>query len=175
VFSFEEALDFWGGTAQEALLEDPRADFDFGFVTEVAADGSSLTIDFAEFLTGEEANEAAVAAGDIAPGEFVDNDYYIRNENPMLRTFPVAPDVDLQVIGFFLEGDTGQGLDGIALTRREWAKMFIAAQQCMVDGFPEGCAELGGEGWIWYGGGLLPYWVLVEDGVILAIDEQYLP
>ncbi|MDH3426718.1 MAG: hypothetical protein OEM22_08635, partial [Acidimicrobiia bacterium] len=55
VFSFEEALDFWGGTAQEALLEDPRADFDFGFVTEVAADGSSLTIDFAEFLTGEEA------------------------------------------------------------------------------------------------------------------------
>ena len=41
-------------------------------------------------LTGQEAVDAAVEAGYIAPGEDLPNDYFIRNENPQKREFTVA-------------------------------------------------------------------------------------
>jgi hypothetical protein len=173
VFSYEEVLEFWSGLPQQEFLDDPRAAFDFGYVTEVSVDGSSLTIDFAEFLTGEAANEAARAAGDIGPDEDVPNDYFISNENPMLRTFPIASEVTIELIGFFLEG--GQ-LESIAVTAPEWAELFTFAADCAANEW-EDCIveELGLAGWQWYGLGQLPYWILVEDGEIVAIEEQYLP
>jgi cell division protein FtsB len=45
----------------------------------------SLVLDFAQFLTGDAAAEAAEAAGDEPPP----NDYYIMNSSLKLRTFPV--------------------------------------------------------------------------------------
>ncbi len=172
VFSYEEMIAVWGGLAQEALLPARRADYDFGYVTEVASDGSSLTIDFAEFLTGEEANEAARAAGEIGPDDVVPNDYFISNTNPRLRTFPIADDVMVQLVGFLIEGGE---IDTIGIPPSEWAELVAFALQCIADEFPEECVDIGGEGWIWYGSGFLPYWILVEDGVVVAIEEQYLP
>jgi hypothetical protein len=172
VFSYEEVLEVWGGTPLEAALEDPREAYQFAFVTEVAADGSSVTLDYAEFLSGDEANAAAVAAGEITEGEQVPNDYYIRNDNPLLRTFPIAPDARVSLMGFSLEN---QGIDAIPVTAAQWATLFIEAQRCIAEGFPSECEELGGDDWSWYGGGFLPYWVLIEGDVIVAVEEQYLP
>ena len=66
-----------------------------GIITEVEEDGGGrhLKIDYVDFLTGPEADAAAVADGIIAPGEHVDNDYYARNQNPKLRTFAVSDQV----------------------------------------------------------------------------------
>lgn len=48
-------------------------------------DRMSLVVDFAQFLTGGAAEEAAKEAGDEPPP----NDFYIANTNPKLRTFAV--------------------------------------------------------------------------------------
>jgi hypothetical protein len=54
------------------------------------ADGGAhtMTFDYVQFLTGSAAIHAATAHGDTA-----DNDYYVVNDNPKLRTFPVASSV----------------------------------------------------------------------------------
>jgi hypothetical protein len=44
-----------------------------------------IDIDYADFLTGDEAEKAAAAAGE----EF-ENDYFVRNVNPKVRTFSVS-------------------------------------------------------------------------------------
>ncbi|MGD2043867.1 MAG: hypothetical protein PVJ28_09485, partial [Acidimicrobiia bacterium] len=30
-------------------------------------------------------------------------------------------------------------------------------------------------GWAWYGGAALPYWITLQDGIVVQISEQYLP
>ena len=49
-----------------------------------------ISIDYAEMLTGQAAIDAAVAAGEIAPGEDLPNDYWISNDNPQKRVFEVS-------------------------------------------------------------------------------------
>lgn len=68
-----------------------------GLIKEVWEDGGGrhLKIDYVDFLTGAEADAAALADGVISPGEHVDNDYYPRNVNPKLREFAVAQNVDI--------------------------------------------------------------------------------
>jgi hypothetical protein len=68
-----------------------------GIIKEVWMDGGTrkIKIDYVDFLTGAAADAAAVAAGEIAPGEHVDNDYYVRNVNTKLRTFVVSNSVNI--------------------------------------------------------------------------------
>jgi hypothetical protein len=64
----------------------------FGFIT--AFDGTEkASFDLASYLTGAEADKAAIEDGVIKPGEHVENDYYIRNKNPKLRTINLGPSV----------------------------------------------------------------------------------
>ena len=81
-----------------------------GYLTGVrdgTVEGQSVQIvgfDKVELLTGEEAVEAARDAGDIGPDDTaVDNDYYIVNDNPLVRDLPVIPDGQVWV----LENDGG--------------------------------------------------------------------
>ncbi len=80
--------------ASEELLPDGNIKA-CGIITDVWMDGTTrkLKIDYVDFLTGAEADAAAVADGLIAPGESVDNDYYARNNNTKLRTFTVSDSV----------------------------------------------------------------------------------
>jgi hypothetical protein len=63
-----------------------------GYIDKVWESGGVryISIDYAEMLTGAAANAAAVAAGEIAPGEDVPNDYFIQNTNTQKRQFAVA-------------------------------------------------------------------------------------
>lgn len=70
-----------------------------GFVVSTSASGTQkITIDYIEFYTGDEAIAKALEDGsdvvyfDPVLGRYmIDNDYYIRNNNSLLRTFPLAP------------------------------------------------------------------------------------
>ena len=66
-----------------------------GFVDRVweADGGRHLSIDYGEFLTGEEARQAAIEARCIRRDEDLPNDYFIRNVNPKVREFTVSPSV----------------------------------------------------------------------------------
>jgi len=126
----------------------------FGYSNTVDAEASphTLVFDKADFLTGEEANEAAREDGHLGPGESVPNDYYIRNNNPLLRTLPFEDDVELAVIDWNNCCELVQG------ELEPFAAAFEGHQ-------PAGS----------YRGSLSPYWLTVAGGRVVKIEEQYQP
>ena len=108
---------------------------------------ATLTFDLAEFLTGEAAAQAAAEHGDESPPP---NDYYIVNDNPRLRTMPVAPNVTIRAI------DWTNCCELTDVPYTDWAASLTAPTDAL------------------YGTGT-QYWITVTDGRIVAIEEQYLP
>lgn len=122
-----------------------------GIVLGVTNSGGTniLRIDYIQFLTGGEANDAAAAHGDETP---VPNDYYIVNDNPKIREFPIQPGIPVFVV------TTPDGLsdaDGHTITLAQWI------------------AELSGPHADAFKGGF--YWVTITNGTVTAIEAQYLP
>ncbi len=109
-----------------------------------------MTFDQAEFLTGKAAAAAASARGDESPPP---NDYYIVNDNPKLRTYPVSPSVK------------------VTLTTE--------ADNVNPDGYPSNLGTLkaifAGTNTALKNAKMSPYWFTLKNGVVVAIEEQYLP
>jgi hypothetical protein len=133
-----------------ASLEDGRH---FGYVRSVDVDAHTIEFDLAYFLSGEEANAAYQAAGGTGP---VPNDHFVVNDNPKLRTLPLAPDVRLRLLDWnrccetFFDGD-------LSLFAQA-----IAQQADVTDG---DLVYRGQSQW----------WITVENGVVTEIEEQYSP
>jgi hypothetical protein len=134
-----------------AALEDGRH---FGYVRSVDPDAGTIEFDLAYFLSGEEANQAyQEATGDTGP---VPNDHFVVNDNPMLRTLTLAPDVRLRLLDWnrccetFFDGDLS---------------LFAQAIEQRGDVT---------DGDLIYRG-LSQWWVTVKDGVVTQIEEQYSP
>jgi hypothetical protein len=136
--------------SSEPELEDGRH---FGFVKSVDLEGSpdTLVFDLAYLLTGDAANREAERRGYPTP---VDNDYFIVNDNPKLRTLPISRDVALRLLDrkhccdTFFSGDLDRFAAGFA--RRE---------------YPAGN----------YKGTFTAYRLTVDDGVVVRVREHYLP
>jgi hypothetical protein len=130
----------------EPVIEDGRH---FVFVKKgKTGDPDTLTFDLAIFLTGKEAEQAAAEAGDEVP---VPNDVYIINDNPKLRTLPLAPTVKIQLLKWSRCCDVVVSVD---------FETFAGYIKDPTDDFH---------------GTLSPYWIRVQDGQIVKIQEQYLP
>lgn len=129
--------------------EDGRHFTYFKDVTTV--DGSTvLVVDYAQMLTGDEAAAAATAAGEESPPP---NDYFIVNENTLLRTFPVDTTINVRLTS----KPDGVQPEGYDVSFGVWQDMFIGM---IADA---GIVRV------------VPYWITIEGGVITAIEEQYLP
>ncbi|MFZ0625923.1 MAG: hypothetical protein WAN34_05475 [Acidimicrobiia bacterium] len=139
----------------------PAATEEFAFLTQVSA--SEIVADYAQWLTGEEANRAAVAAGDIPEGEEVPNGYYILNVNDRLRTLPLAesPVVVLPTSASGPVIDVNVGLD-------QWLSLFD-------EGKPWAEGESPGDDYFGSGSIWTPYWLTLADGVVVQIHQQYVP
>ncbi|MFN8051222.1 MAG: hypothetical protein U0Q22_07305 [Acidimicrobiales bacterium] len=87
-------------TTTALVITDPVPDgTSFGYLKGVSISQSTITIDIAELLTGDAAVKAALEDGVLEPGETsIDNDYYIRNKNPKLRTAPVSPSAEIKTL-----------------------------------------------------------------------------
>ncbi len=118
------------------------------FVFVKRAKDGSVTFDLAYLLTGKDAAEAAQDAGQELP---VPNDYFIVNDNPKLRTVPVADGAKIMIYDWSMCCD-----DYTSITFDEFAG-YIASP---TDDFH---------------GTLSPYWLRVQGGQIVKIEEQYLP
>jgi hypothetical protein len=128
-----------------------------GIIKDVWMDGSvrKLKIDYVDILSGPEAQAAALADGFISPGETLDTDYYVRNNNPKLRTFTVSNS----------------------------AEIYTTYRNLLVDldGTPCSWAEFRG----FWGPGLLPegdahlpdaLWLIERDGdTVVWIFQQFMP
>lgn len=128
------------------VLPDGRS---FVFVKKVSTGGGgSVRFDLAYFLTGQAASDAAKAHGDEYPPP---NDYYIVNDNPLLRTLSVAPDVIVHAY------DWNNCCDSYStISFADWA------------------AHVKSPSLQWHGADS-PWWIVVHGGVIVKIEEQFLP
>ena len=108
---------------------------------------ATMTFDLAYFLTGDAANQAAADHGDETP---VPNDYYIVNDNPRLRTMPISPTVDIQVI------DWTNCCELTSVPYADWAASIDHPTDALL-------------------GAQVPYWITVSSGQVVTIEEQYLP
>lgn len=123
----------------------------FGFLVGVNVADGTIAIDLAELLTGDEAVVAAVEDGAIDPAEpAVDNDYYIRNRNPKVRTVTVDRFAPIRVLRSAGEPDlVGTSLGGLA---EEYARTVALGTEAS-----------------------MPVQVVVTAGVVTRIDQMFFP
>lgn len=125
-----------------------------GFIKKVWEQGGKryISIDYAEMLTGQEAIDAAIAAGEILPGEDLPNDYFIRNTSTDKRQFEVSDPIDI----------TTSTWHGEMNNPVSWAdfKSFWSATPPDDEG-----AYLRDA----------PWWIERDGQTVIRIDEQYLP
>jgi hypothetical protein len=128
----------------------------FGYIRSVSTAGPTATLAFdeAEWLTGEEAQRAAEEDGVVEPGEAVPNDYYVRNPDRTTRTLPIDAEARITARRCHLcrKGKPGNLADFLAA--------FSKQGQTFADP---------------YRGAQSQYWLTIEDGRVVAIDEQYVP
>jgi hypothetical protein len=126
----------------------------FGFVESLDVDSGTMGFDLACFYTGEEANEQAAQRGDEVP---VPNDVYIVNDNTTIRDVPVDPSTGLLLIDWNECCETSPGAELAAFASAIGERDLV---------------EIGGRR---YAGSLSPYWVTIENGQVVLIEEQFLP
>jgi hypothetical protein len=119
----------------------------FAEVDSIDASKREVQFDVAEFLTGDAAEKAAADEG----GE-VNNDYYIRNTTKRSDVLPFSDDVEVKVVDW---DHCCKVTDGDLATL---AKSFESGGRYDDDA--------GGSG---------PFFLTVRGGMVVKIEEQYLP
>jgi hypothetical protein len=122
------------------------------YLTGLDVTNRTMTFDLIQFLTGEEARKAWVKEHPERP-EGPDNGYLIINDNPKLRTLPVAGAVTILVID-----QTSTNLDTMQFAFADLPAYFAPRKP------PEGNALYA-----------LPFWLTVTGGQIVRMEEQFVP
>lgn len=144
-----------------SVLVDPALEMQLALIEEVDLVGRTVVADYVEFLTGDAATAAARADGDIGEDEETPGGFYLRNRNPRLRTLTLGDPGVVTVQACFKMGPcTAEQAVGIDIWVELLANPDMAEEQL---------------GFFSYGAGLSPYWLTLQDGVIVQIVEQYIP
>lgn len=137
--------------APSKTTDAPSSERIFCFMRGGTWEGSTprLTVDYAEFLMGDDAIAAATAHGAESPPP---NGYFIVNDNTKLRDLPADPKQTVKVVS---KAD-GMVSGGYEMPFGEWYDVLVgmSATNFVKDG---------------------PYWITVKDGTIIAIEEQFVP
>ena len=120
------------------------------YLTRLDVGRRALTFDKIDFLTGDAAKKAYLKEN---PGETdgPPNDYMIVNDNPLVRTFPIADAATITVVDL-----TGGG---------------VASKDSTLAALPAYFASEKGGKHLWHN----PFWLTIKSGQITKIEEQYLP
>jgi hypothetical protein len=136
----------------DEVLEDGRHPV---FLVQLDVPSRRVTFDLIQFFVGEEAIAAYREDGQANPEDpDPPNDYYIRNVNPRLRTLPISGDAAVTVVRLGEPSGAGSVPWTLAELPRHLSERGTG---------PEGQLS-------WS-----PYWLTMENGVVVALDEQYLP
>lgn len=125
-----------------------------GFVATGSVASDRLPFDLVVWFTGEDANRAARDDGAVEVP--VPNDFYIRNLSAQQWALPV--DSSVVVTSVWYGSDAGPATSGVPVAWEEFVRI-------MNDDTEQQYAAMR----------LDPWWLTVEDGVIVALDEQYVP
>jgi hypothetical protein len=126
----------------------------FGFIKGMDTSARTMSFDLACFFTGDEANRIAASRGDEVP---VPNDVYIVNDNTKVRTLTFDPAAELKLIDWNRCCEHAAGADMEA-----FASAVDSGDFQEFDGFR-------------YAGAMSTYWVTIENGRVVTIEEQFLP
>lgn len=148
----EPTLPAPSAQATPAIPAAEKTERQFAYLKSVSpGKPGSLVADFAQFLTGKDATAAAKKAGAESPPP---NDYFIVNENPKLRTLPVAANVEVTLTTKPGEGSVAEGYSSNVAS----LSAYLATDN-------EETASLRANG----------FWLHISGGVVVAIEEQYTP
>jgi len=124
-----------------------------------------------QFLTGTAATKAAVAHGDTA-----ENDYYVVNDNPKLRTFPVSSAVVIKL-------HPANGPSYSRIFTFSAFKALISAHSATYGGktydwssettYYITVATYGGKTYDW--SSETTYYITVKNGKVARIEQQWVP
>ena len=150
-----------GPSRAETLLVNymPSLEATFGYIVgiEKTTDGrDALEVDYAQWLFGEEATLAAREDGVIGPDDFIENDYYIRNENPRLRIIPID---DYAFVLLF--SATAGPIEAVSVPLHDFLRIIGT-----------------GDDTAWFGAASqgTPFWFIVDgDDLIYQVSQQYIP
>lgn len=120
----------------------------FAFLKEVSSAKLELVADYAQFLSGKAAADAATKAGAESPPP---NDYFIVNQNPRLRTLQVLPAATVRLT-----------MDDEGLSEPQGFNGSLAQLQKQLKADPDQQSYRG-------------FWLTIQDGVVLKIEEQFTP
>lgn len=125
----------------------------FGYLKAVGADQAPLRVvfDLAQWFSGPDADAAAIADGAMPPGEIhVPNDFYIRNESPRWRTVEVDLGATVSLVTYPY-GD----IDHPRVVSLDRFATIAGEDPTLVR---------------WS-----PFWLVVRNGVVQALEQQYIP
>jgi len=132
--------------SQSPVLDDGRHFVYVKTALRPANGAARVRFDLAYFYTGARAaSEAAERGGEATDG------YYIVNDNPRLRTLPLADEVEVEYV------PVGNCCDVQPGSIDAWLEAVLATNPTD------------------YAGTDVPWWITVEGGAITRIEEQYLP
>ena len=144
------------------VVVDPTLERQLAYVRDVDAAARTVVADDVEFLTGDDATSAARADGDISDDEEVPGGFYLRNQDPSLRTLPLVDPAWIVLQACY--PDDGPCVVEESVDIDTWIGLLAD---------PESAPDQ--RGWKWFGYGTAPYWLTVKDGVVVHVGEQYLP
>lgn len=87
-------------TAELPVVEKPVTEKQIGYIKSVYTKGNKeyLDIDYIQWLTGEEGIDAAIEDEECTRREdCLPNGFYIRNQNPKIRTFEISSNVEVRM------------------------------------------------------------------------------
>jgi hypothetical protein len=145
-----------------SVLVDPALEMQLALIEDVDLSGRTLVADYVEFLLGDDATNAAREDGVIGEDEEAPGGFYLRKRNPTLSTLTIG-DVEFVTLQACYE-DRGPCTTGRAVFIDTWIELLDETE--IAD------EELG---WFWYGSAISPYWLTLQDGMVVQIVEQYLP
>jgi hypothetical protein len=144
------------------VIVDPTLERQLAYVQDVDAAARTVLADDVEFLTGDDATAAARADGAISDDEEVPGGFYVRNQDPSPTTLPLGDSV--WIVLQVCYPDNGPCVVEESVDINAWIGLLAD---------PESAPKQ--HGWNWFGYGNSPYWLTIQDGVVVHIGEQYVP
>jgi len=129
-----------------------------GYIKTVYENGGKryLDIDYVQWLTGDEATKAMGEDGKCPvniypdPSYCIPNGFYVRNQNPKIRTFEISKDVQISRATAFDYSPTGVK----SISYEEFKNLFALKDSYFRN---------------------IPFHIEVVNGLVIKITEQYIP
>jgi len=153
-----EAQNQDGGDVPDDIYPPEASEKAIGYLKKIYSKNGKnyFDIDYIQWLTGDVAEKAMREDGECSQkGEcIVLNDYYIRNQNPLVRSFEVAPDAEILAHDFSTDYSTGNWNESWTFSR--FSNYFNTNAK---NGYWDS----------------VPFHVEIGNNRIIKITEQYIP